>query len=276
MIGERELWVKPSEYTFDKVNGYNHTKVLELTINKGDEQLPIPSQPTTWASLLRTTVRTLQDYIDAEVQADEQKFRENFNQALQRTLLVNQLKSNTSFSEELFKEPEHIRSSVYRNNKNSVCKIYNIPDSTISMYITAVYSGEVVWVLNALTTALSDFDISIVVRYINRADLVNLMQDDEGCVDENIREVCNIDDNGIIVNDIEWKIDGVIEGLDGIDIDLLNVLSNKKDIDILSLDLKIRNEVNNLLDIKNHIRYLQQLQSSIMQGIKQLGIELGN
>lgn len=276
MIGERELWVKPSEYTFDKVNGYNHTKVLELTINRGDEQLPIPSQPTTWASLLRTTVRTLQDYIDAEVQADEQKFRENFNQALQRTLLVNQLKSNTSFSEELFKEPEHIRSSVYRNNKNSVCKIYNIPDSTISMYITAVYAGEVVWVLNALTTALSDFDISIVVRYINRADLVNLMQDDEGCVDENIREVCNIDDNGIIVNDIEWKIDGVIEGLDGIDIDLLNVLSNKKDIDILSLDLKIRNEVNNLLDIKNHIRYLQQLQSSIMQGIKQLGIELGN
>lgn len=276
MIGERELWVKPSEYTFDKVNGYNHTKVLELTINKGDEQLPIPSQPTTWASLLRTTVRTLQDYIDAEVQADEQKFRKNFNQALQRTLLVNQLKSNTSFSEELFREPEHIRSSVYRNNKNSVCKIYNIPDSTISMYITAVYAGEVVWVLNALTTALSDFDISIVVRYINRADLVNLMQDDEGCVDENIREVCNIDDNGIIVNDIEWKIDGVIEGLDGIDIDLLNVLSNKKDIDILSLDLKIRNEVNNLLDIKNHIRYLQQLQSSIMQGIKQLGIELGN
>lgn len=276
MIGERELWVKPSEYTFDKVNGYNHTKVLELTINKGDEQLPIPSQPTTWASLLRTTVRTLQDYIDAEVQADEQKFRKNFNQALQRTLLVNQLKSNTSFSEELFREPEHIRSSVYRNNKNSVCKIYNIPDSTISMYITAVYTDEVVWVLNALTTALSDFDISIVVRYINRADLVNLMQDDEGCADENIREVCNIDDNGIIVNDIEWKIDGVIEGLDGIDIDLLNVLSNKKDIDILSLDLKIRNEVNNLLDIKNHIRYLQQLQSSIMQGIKQLGIELGN
>lgn len=276
MRNEKELWIKQGEFVYDTRNGYNHTKVLDLTINKGDEQLPIPEQPTTWASLLRLTVRTLEEYIQGEVDADESTFRDRFNFALRSVIETNGLKSNTSFSEELFTEPTHIRSNVYRNNKNSMCKIYDIPDSTESKYITAVYSGEVVWVLNALVYALKDYDISIVVRYIDRKELIRLTQEDIECPDESIREIYEIDSNEVLANDIEWKVEGVIERLDDIDLYLLDILSGKEDIDILALDLKIRSEVNHILDIKNHIKYMQQLQSSIMQSIKQLGIELGN
>lgn len=189
MKDERELWIKQGEFTYDTVNGYNHTKVLDLTINKGDEQLPLPEQPTTWASLLRLTIRVLEEYIQGEVDADESTFRDRFNFALRSVIETNGLKSNTSFSEELFTEPTHIKSNVYRNNKNSMCKIYDIPDSTESKYITAVYSGEVVWVLNALVYALKDYDISIVVRYIDREDLKALVEETDDEPQEEIEEI---------------------------------------------------------------------------------------
>lgn len=213
MIGEKELWITPRGYIFDRGEGYNHTKVLELVINKGDEQLPLPEQPTTWASLLRTTVTVLQEYIDAEVNANESIFKDNFNSALKMTIKSNDLKANTSFSDELFTQPTHIRSSVYRNNKNSLCKIYDIPDSTESEYITAVYSGEVVWVLNALTTALEDYDISIVVKYINRNDLKALAfsEEDNEPDEENTQETFIKGNANIFISLLILKIDSLLD-----------------------------------------------------------------
>lgn len=177
MENSRFLIIKPNEFNFDR-EGYNHTKVLGLKCYCGNKLKITRKQPTTWASLAREVINSFSYEIDKAVEDDWEAFEMRFNIALRDMLQIRDGKPNTSFSEELFTEPTHIRSSVYKNNQNSMLEIFRTPMGE-PRYITAVYSGEVVWVLNALITALEDYDSWIEIEYISRNDLISELDNEE-------------------------------------------------------------------------------------------------
>lgn len=175
MENSKILTIRPNEYRYIS-EGYNHTKVLGLKCYCGNKQKIVRRQPTTWASLAREVINSFSYEIETAVENNWEAFETEFNDALFRMIDINGLKANTSFSEKLFIEPTHIRSSVYKNNQNSMLEIFKTPMGE-SKYITAVYSGEVVWVLNALISALEDYDAFIEIEYINREDLQNVLEE---------------------------------------------------------------------------------------------------
>lgn len=195
MEGSKILTIRPNEFNFDR-DGYDHTKVLGLKCYCGDNQLKIISnQPTTWASLAREVVNSFSYEIEQLVEYNWKEFEMKFNLALQNMINVWGGRTNINFVEELFKEPTHLRSSVYINNQNSKLKIFDIPDSTEARYITAVYSGEVVWVLNALVTSLEQYGAFIEIEYIKRDDLRKQLDS----IDEEERQLS--------IKDLEYSID---------------------------------------------------------------------
>ena len=195
MEGSRILTIRPNEFNFDR-EGYNFTKVLGVKCYVDDgRQKIVRTQPTTWASLARIVIDTYSNEIDKEVEKDYSKFESTFNEALHKMLEKWGGRPNTSFSDKLFtfpintereiaegRYPDHLRSTTYKNNANCLLKIFEIPDSTEAEYITAVYSGEVVWILNALITTLEQYDAFIEIEYISRNDLkrqIEELEDEE-------------------------------------------------------------------------------------------------
>lgn len=171
MEGSKFLTIDNTGCILDE-QGYNHTKVLGLKCGVGTEQKLIRTQPKTWASLLREVIHTFEFEINECVAMNSNKFEILFNASLQETINENNIKTNTSFSEVLFTNPTHIRSNVYRNNQNSMCKIFEDPHTGENKYITAVYSGEVVWVLDALMKTLqTKYDTWVEIEYIHREEL---------------------------------------------------------------------------------------------------------
>lgn len=176
----KTLVIKPNEFTFDR-EGYDYTKVVSLKCYSEGRPKIVSKQPTTWASSIREVIKTYYYEIDKLVDRNYGDFEAMFNISLSQMIREWGGRTNTSFSEKLFQfplntereiragnYPEHLHSTVYKNNANSLLKIFEIPDSTEGMFITAVYSGEVVWVLNALVSALEEFDPKIEIEYYKR------------------------------------------------------------------------------------------------------------
>lgn len=187
MENSKFLIIRPNEFNFD-IEGYNYTKVLGLKCFCGNKQKLVRRQPTTWASLAREVINSFSYEIEQVTENNWEAFETKFNIALGNMILSWGGKTNTSFSEKLFTEPIHIRSNVYKNNQNSMLEIFRTPMGE-PKYITAVYSGEVVWVLNALITALEDYDVSIEIEYIHREDLARELN-----IEEETEKQLSIDD----------------------------------------------------------------------------------
>lgn len=192
---EKKLVITPEKYDW-REEGFNFTKVLKLECFREDKPLIIVKQPKTWAGLAREVIRTFDYIIEAEVQNNQMLFMDKFNEALHGVIKESGVRPNTSFSEDLFIfptnaevntsrgiYPDHLHSTVYMNNANSLLKIFEIPDSTLSAYITAVYSGEVVWVINALIKALAQYDVKVVITYMDR-EKVNTEKPVQMSIDE--------------------------------------------------------------------------------------------
>lgn len=175
MENSKILTIRPGEFNFAR-EGYNHTKVLGLKCYCGNKLKITRRQPTTWASLAREVINSFGYEIEKAVEDDWEAFEMRFDIALGNMILSWGGRTNTSFSEKLFTEPTHIRSNVYRNNQNSMLEVFRTPMGE-PRYITAVYSGEVVWVLNALITALEDYDSWIEIEYIDREDLRGIVEE---------------------------------------------------------------------------------------------------
>lgn len=207
MENSKFLTIRPNEFNFDR-EGYNHTKVLGLKCYCGNKLKLVRRQPTTWASLAREVINSFSYEIDKAIEDNWEAFELRFNKALKDMIQSCNGKSNTSFSEELFTEPTHIKSNVYKNNQNSMLEIFRTPMGE-PKYITAVYSGEVVWVLNALITALEDFDSFIEIEYISRDDLRNIVNNLE--LEENQLSIEDISSN----NEDNLEQDENIEDIQG-------------------------------------------------------------
>ena len=218
----KTLVIKPNEFTFDK-EGYDFTKVVSLKCFSEGRPKIVSKQPTTWASLIREVINTYYYEIDKLVERNYSEFEFLFNTALSQMIKEWGGRTNTSFSEKLFQfplnteretmagnYPEHLHSTVYKNNANSLLKIFEIPDSTEGMFITAVYSGEVVWVLNALVSALEEFNPTIEIEYFKRdkkpdfegqVNLDDMVSTNEDAL-ENDEEITDIKGNA----DIDVKV----------------------------------------------------------------------
>lgn len=170
MENSKFLTIKPYDYVFSK-DCFNHTKVLGLKCYCEQDMKVVRNQPTTWASLIREIINSFSYEIEREVEYNPERFEEKFNTALLETIKKCNGKPNASFTTEIFTNPTHLKSNVYRNNQNSMLELYQHPETGEHRYITAVYSGEVVWVINALMTALSDYGAWVEIEFIYRDDL---------------------------------------------------------------------------------------------------------
>lgn len=261
MNDNKLLVINPGEFYFDR-EGYDFTKVLGLRCYTDGRLKVIRKQPTTWASLVREVINAYSYEIDTLVDRNYSEFEFLFNNALEQMLRSWGGRTNTSFSERLFRfpinvpsgeYPEHIRSSVYKNNANSLLKIFEIPDSTEADYITAVYSGEVVWILNALITSLEEFNPRVEIEYIKRDDIgEQTVEEDEQLSIDDIQEQTNdsIDKSTIkgAIKDIRYAINELYKSgkinLDeyrrlDTDLDVIFVKSIQTEKDIKSIKDKI-------------------------------------
>lgn len=254
MENSKFLTIRPNEFNFDR-EGYNFTKVLGLKCYCGNKLKITRKQPTTWASLAREVINSFSYEIDKAVEYNWEAFEIRFNKALKDMIQSWGGKTNTSFSEELFVEPTHIRSNVYRNNQNSMLEIFRTPMGE-PRYITAVYSGEVVWVLNALITALEDFDSWIEIEYISRNDLNNIVSElDEEDRQLSLDDIPRNNEDALETDETEEEVIG-LEGSAEIYINLLSVALNdaERKYGISEEDYK---------DMSNYIKHIELALSDI-------------
>lgn len=134
--------------TFD-TDGYNFTKVVnaKLFVNGEEKSLGYVS---TWAGLLRSVCGVIKPIFDLDDNGGA-----SFNTHLKGLLNTFGFKTNQSFSEELFKDDSFVKSSVYKSNKNHCLNVWR------DWNICAVYSGEVVWVLNALLFSVGNCRLEV-------------------------------------------------------------------------------------------------------------------
>ena len=140
------------DFCFDTKTWYKNTKPFSYQINAAGLSLP-KVDVTTWAGLLRGVVQDLQANINKT-----ENFEEKFNNIMTDVFKTNGFQFNTNFSQTLFEDDSFITSTVYRNNQNhklEVCK---------GKYICAVYTSEVITVINGIVKAIGG-DCEVIITY---------------------------------------------------------------------------------------------------------------
>jgi hypothetical protein len=164
MNNVRELVIDNKKgYGFDTNRWYHHSKVIGAEVYVNGEKKNV-KRPTTWASVYLNIANVLVEYTNKC-----SNFETDFNEEMDKFLKHYGFGHNASFSPRLYTDEtsSFIRSCIYAGSKTRQFKIWK------DKKICAVYSGEIVWVLNVLAFALgrNGYDVKIVVRYICREDM---------------------------------------------------------------------------------------------------------
>ena len=161
----KSLLITQKEVTKNMYYGMNHTKVkrVEITYYDGTKNSFVPK---TWSSTIRWVVSMMQMFIDRKVQ--EGDFEHTFNKNLALCIDGLGYVENASFSRTIFTDDSYIKSSLYKSNKNHKLKLFEDPVTGEDKYICAVYSGEVIWVLDALVKTLKDNIRSVEIIYCHK------------------------------------------------------------------------------------------------------------
>ena len=122
--------------------GFNFTKVTGAKLISDGKEFPL-EKISTWAGLLRSINNATKPLRYDEVSI------ESFNETIKDVIETHNLIMNQNFSNTLFEDDSFITSSLYKNNQNHALEVFD------GKKICAVYSGEVVVVLNALIAACS-------------------------------------------------------------------------------------------------------------------------
>lgn len=147
---------------------------------------------STWSSLIRNAldiIRPQLQYVLSTFGSDQ--FRAVYENCMNAIFADDMIRANSNFVKRLYKEAEEtdlIKSTVYLNNKNHMLEIFTDEDG-IKWYACAVYTGEIVWVLEALLDTIyamyedmSDENVhdkphhTLVISYISRDDLIKMKQ----------------------------------------------------------------------------------------------------
>lgn len=159
---------------------------------------------STWSSLIRNAldiIRPQLQYVLSTFGSDQ--FRAVYENCMNAIFADDMIRANSNFVKRLYKEAEEtdlIKSTVYLNNKNHMLEIFTDEDG-IKWYACAVYTGEIVWVLEALLDTIyamyedmSDENVhdkphhTLVISYISRDDLI---KDEADGVQEQIDAIDN-------------------------------------------------------------------------------------
>lgn len=154
---------------------------------------------STWSSLIRNAldiIRPQLQYVLSTFGSDQ--FRAVYENCMNAIFADDMIRANSNFVKRLYKEAEEtdlIKSTVYLNNKNHMLEIFTDEDG-IKWYACAVYTGEIVWVLEALLDTIyamyedmSDENVhdkphhTLVISYVSRDDLI---KDEADSVQEQI------------------------------------------------------------------------------------------
>lgn len=177
---------------------YDNRESWGELIPKAEKRQKCSVDITTWSSLVRNALDILKPQLEYVLHTfGSYLFKSTFATCLDEIIKLGEFKPNVNFPMRLFKEAEEtdlIKSSVYLNNKNHLLKIMTDEDG-IDWYVCAVYTGEIIWVLEALLDTIYSLlcdmgdgkDIgtrphhTLVLTYINREDLA----DNQNIMDEN-------------------------------------------------------------------------------------------
>ena len=154
---------------------------------------------STWSSLIRNAldiIRPQLQYVLSTFGSDQ--FRAVYENCMNAIFADDMIRANSNFVKRLYKEAEKtdlIKSTVYLNNKNHMLEIFT-DENGIKWYACAVYTGEIVWVLEALLDTIyamyedmSDGNVhdkphhTLVISYVSREDLI---KDEADSVQEQI------------------------------------------------------------------------------------------
>ena len=187
--------------TYDKQRGYEHTKVnkVQIWIN-GEEKLN--EKPRTWAKLTQYCMSIIRPEIQKIVEKQGgEKFERIFNKNLSKSIDFSGIKPAVSFSRLLFTDDSYIKSKVYNASENRKIKVYKDPRTGEDKLICAVFSREIIWVLNALVASLKEFNVGlkIMIEYTPREEL------EESFEEENRIELEEVDFNKLEIQPIEKK-----------------------------------------------------------------------
>lgn len=146
---------------------------------------------TTWSSLVRNALELLKPQInDVLSKFGSDQFRSVYEICLNRLFTEDgMIRANSNFVKRLYRDVEEadlIRSTVYLNNKNHMLEIFT-DENGVKWYACAVYTGEIIWVLEALLDTIyamyedeTDVDMdrlphhTMVVSYISREEIPDI------------------------------------------------------------------------------------------------------
>lgn len=153
------------------MDNFDFTKVTGAKLIIGNSVVPL-EKTTTWAGLLRSVNKSLEGWKTG-------MYEITFNTIIKDVVETYGLSMNYNFSMELYTDDSFIKSSVYKSNQNHKLEVLN------GKYICAVYSGEVVVVLNALVGAASknveNDKVTLLVSYKKRINDVVVNKGEKLC-----------------------------------------------------------------------------------------------
>ena len=220
---------------------------------KGFPNYCSPTNVTTWSSALRNLIDSLRDKIISarNMLADTAEFRAYYEEALNNLLNEGEMRPNSNFVRRLYKEAEEddlIRSSVYKNNKNHMIKIITDEDG-IDWYACAVYTGEIIWVLEALVDTIKNINKDVCqkrAKSLTFEDLLNhkeivlplieiFYEEREDSTEEevdleNVEEQVQDIDNEIQKLEMSKDIIKIMASISKLSTELLNVYGNLNDL----------------------------------------------
>lgn len=205
---KEKLVIMPHQCNWDAL-GYNYTKPTRLVISFVDSEYHsgfinqiIDHQYSFWSRILKDTVNELQNAINIAV--SKGGFEQKFNEVLDTMLDENNLKENGNFSRKIFTDDGFMTSSVYKQNKNHMLRLYVDPETKEEKYICAVYSAEVVWILYTLVTTLADLGVYTIRLEVEYYHTENKDKQEEEVSEDNNTELKEILNDKIknVVNEI--------------------------------------------------------------------------
>lgn len=188
--------LKPNCYDWGDITKFRKTKAVQVTaftlpkdkkLTGGDnsyvpqsKEIKFHSEVSTWASLVRATVSFLkQNYIDKFLSVcGYVDFETKYTSAISKVLTITDSQPNVNFYVGLYEDDSYINSSVYMNNKNHKLQICEDEEGN-DKYVCAVYTGEIIWVLEALLDVMAEYtveepeDLYIRIDYKDRKELTD-------------------------------------------------------------------------------------------------------
>jgi len=126
---------------------------------------------TTWSSLVRNALEVIKpqlNYVLSVFGSDQ--FKSTYEVCMSKLFEGDMIRSNSNFVKRLYREAEEtdlIKSTVYLSNKNHMLEIFT-DENGVKWYACAVYTGEIIWVLEALLDTIYALQEDMVNKEISK------------------------------------------------------------------------------------------------------------